>query len=189
MKPRRRVGLQSPSRRRIQSLDIMTSCSNIVQHGPPPFWTKDLFSGPLFVMLFILHSKWKICVKSYPHFAVEEADVCLHGRSNTTYRPKEECIYLLDWVISTTFFLHDLLFVSGSIVKDEWLSKPQAVKPVGNLEYTSRGREFDGSSRPQFGLRLQQGRDHLIVMINIALLCTNSLSNIHASYVISCEHA
>ena len=27
------------------------------------------------------------------------------GRRSTTYRPKEECIYLLDWVISTTFFL------------------------------------------------------------------------------------
>ena len=26
------------------------------------------------------------------------------GRSNTTYRPKEECIYLLDWVIFITFF-------------------------------------------------------------------------------------
>ncbi|RVW49148.1 putative LRR receptor-like serine/threonine-protein kinase [Vitis vinifera] len=126
MKPRRRVGLRSPSRRRIQSLDIMTSCSSlliqttsnlrldIVQHGPPPFWTKDLFSGPLFVMLFILHSKWKICVKSNSHFAVEEADVysfgivaleIVSGRSNTTYRPKEECIYRLDWVISTTFFI------------------------------------------------------------------------------------
>uniref|UniRef100_F6H2L7 non-specific serine/threonine protein kinase n=1 Tax=Vitis vinifera TaxID=29760 RepID=F6H2L7_VITVI len=27
------------------------------------------------------------------------------GRRNTTYRPKEECIHLLDWLISTTFFL------------------------------------------------------------------------------------
>ena len=27
------------------------------------------------------------------------------GRSNTTYRPKEESIYLLDRVILTTFFL------------------------------------------------------------------------------------
>ena len=26
------------------------------------------------------------------------------GRSNITYRLKEECIYRLDWVISTTFF-------------------------------------------------------------------------------------
>ncbi|KAL6312574.1 hypothetical protein AAG906_005970 [Vitis piasezkii] len=96
MKPQRRVGLQSPSRRRIQSLDIMTSCSNIVQHGPPLFWTKDLFSGPLFVMLFILHFKWKICVKSNSHFAVEEAGVYSFGI---------ECIYRLDWVILTTFFI------------------------------------------------------------------------------------
>ncbi|KAL6312631.1 hypothetical protein AAG906_019489 [Vitis piasezkii] len=71
MKPRRRVGLQSPSRRRIQSLDIMTSCSSLL------------------------------------------------------------------------------------------------------IQTTRNLREFDGSSRPQTGLRLQQGRDHLIVMINIALLCTN----------------
>ncbi|XP_059595708.1 probable LRR receptor-like serine/threonine-protein kinase At1g53430 isoform X2 [Vitis vinifera] len=62
---------------------------------------------------------------------------CCLGRSNTTYRPKEECIYRLDWAL---------------------------IKREG---------EFDGSSRPQIGLRLQQGRDHLIVMINIALLCTN----------------
>ncbi|KAL6312495.1 hypothetical protein AAG906_032863 [Vitis piasezkii] len=90
MKPRRRVGLQSPSRRRIQSLDIMISCSNIVQHGPPLFWTKDLFS------VFILHFKWKICVKSNSHFAVEEAYVYNFGI---------ECIYRVDWVISTTFFI------------------------------------------------------------------------------------
>ncbi|KAL6312568.1 hypothetical protein AAG906_005964 [Vitis piasezkii] len=78
------------------------SCINgldIVQHGPPLFWTKDLFSGPLFVMLFILHFKWKICVKSNSHFAVEEADVYSFGIA------KEECIYRLDWVISTTFFI------------------------------------------------------------------------------------
>ena len=33
------------------------------------------------------------------------------GRSNTTYRPKEECTYLLDWVILTTLHLSSLNFL------------------------------------------------------------------------------
>ncbi|KAL6312573.1 hypothetical protein AAG906_005969 [Vitis piasezkii] len=110
MKPRRRVGLQSPSRRRIQSLDIMTSCSSLF------IQTTRHLSGRSICLQF-----WNCCL----------------GRSNTTYRPKEECIYRVDWAL---------------------------IKREG---------EFDGSSRPQIGLRLQQGRDHLIVMINIALPCTN----------------
>ncbi|XP_019077769.1 probable LRR receptor-like serine/threonine-protein kinase At1g53430 isoform X4 [Vitis vinifera] len=110
MKPRKRVGLQSPSRRRIQSLDIMTSCSSL-----------------------LIQTTWNLSGRSR---CLQFWNCCL-GRSNTTYRPKEECIYRLDWAL---------------------------IKREG---------EFDGSSRPQIGLRLQQGRDHLIVMINIALLCTN----------------
>ncbi|XP_059595707.1 probable LRR receptor-like serine/threonine-protein kinase At1g53430 isoform X1 [Vitis vinifera] len=129
MKPRRRVGLQSPSRRRIQSLDIMTSCSSLLIQT-----TRNLSVYPSFQMENLCKIKLAFC--SGRSRCLQFWNCCL-GRSNTTYRPKEECIYRLDWAL---------------------------IKREG---------EFDGSSRPQIGLRLQQGRDHLIVMINIALLCTN----------------
>lgn len=31
------------------------------------------------------------------------------GKSNTKYRPKEEFVYLLDWVSSTSFFFNEFM--------------------------------------------------------------------------------
>ncbi|KAL6312482.1 hypothetical protein AAG906_012073 [Vitis piasezkii] len=80
---------------------------------------------------------------------------CCLGRSNTTYRPKEECIYLLDWSLIAAQEILLLYFLSCSISR-------HSLKGEGNLM---------DLVDPRLGSDFN--KEEVMAMINIALLCTN----------------
>ncbi|KAL6205900.1 hypothetical protein ACLB2K_023152 [Fragaria x ananassa] len=100
------------------------------------------------------------------------------GRSNTTYRTKEECFYLLDWV--SYFFLVHFIFIGSSIKKEHaYLESRELYNELKSLilfpgTCSKRERELTGTSDPRLGSDFN--KEEMMITINVALLCTNVMA-------------
>ncbi|XP_034696278.1 probable LRR receptor-like serine/threonine-protein kinase At1g53430 isoform X2 [Vitis riparia] len=114
-------------------------------------------------------------------FAVEEANVysfgivaleIVSGRSNITYRPKEECIYRLDWWKKQMFTVLELLPWKLSVEEATLLIGQKRNASIVLIGHSLKGKgNLMGLVDPRLGLDFN--KEEIMVMINIALLCTN----------------